>query len=102
MVIRGLDICDILIITGDTGSQSLILRQLFVGIYNVFCGKIFTIMPFHPVTELECISIGVLIKSVVFCQFLHWFAVSIILHQPGKDQIRKFLMVVQKRIDGTF
>ena len=102
LIIRCLDICDILIIAGNACTQSFILCKLFVSIYNIFSIKIFSVMPLHTITKFKSISIGIFIKGIALCKILYRFSICIILHQPGKNKIRKLIMIVQKRIDRTF
>ena len=102
LIIRCLDICDILIIAGNACTQSFILCKLFVSIYNIFSIKSFSVMPLHTITKFKSISIGIFIKGIALCKILYRFSICIIFHQTGKNKIRKLIMIVQKRIDRTF
>ena len=101
LIIRSLYICNVLVVAGDAGSQSLIFCKLFIGIYNILCGKILTVMPLHTITQFKGICIGIFIKGITFCKIFHWLSVGIIFHKSGKNKIRKLIVIIQKGIDRT-
>ena len=59
-------------------------------------------MPFYVMTEMEGVGIRGFIVVITLSKIRYRLSICIILHQARKDDIRKFFMVVQQRVNGTF
>ena len=81
LIIRCLNTCNVLVIAGDTGSQSFILCKLLIGVYNILCIEIFSIMPLNTISKLKSIGIGILVKGIALCKILYRLSIGIIFHQ---------------------